>query len=477
MTTTDTTSVELTTAPADAPATTLALTDARRGQGPRAARPGRPRRPAPAGRRPARRLLRPAVPALLRRAQPRRRHRARAHGVPLVVDRMSAPYLGGATIDFTDTIEQQGFTIDNPNAGGGCACGNSLLRLSYATAGSCRPARPSRPLGSLRAMAVLVAGSIATDHLMHFPGKFSEQLLADHLHKVSLSFLVDDLVVRRGGVAPNICYGMAQLGGVARAHRRGRRRLRRVPRAGSTRNGVNCDFVHVSPDPPHGPLRLHDRRGDVPDRLVLRRRHGRGAQHLDRRRPGRRPTPTWPSSAPTTRRRWSSTAPSAASTGFRFAADPSQQIARMTGEQMRRADRGRRPAVHQRLREEPARVQDRAVRGRRPGHGQRPGHHARLQGRRDRRPRRRAGARPGRQGARRRPTRPASVTASAPASSPRASGACRGSARPRSAACSPRWCSRPSARRSTRSRRPTSPTGWPSPTATTAPPRSCRHLV
>ena len=48
------------------------------------------------------------------------------NGVPVVVDRMSAPYLGGATIDFTDTIEQQGFTIDNPNAGGGCACGNSF---------------------------------------------------------------------------------------------------------------------------------------------------------------------------------------------------------------------------------------------------------------------------------------------------------------------------------------------------------------
>jgi iron-sulfur cluster assembly accessory protein len=47
-------------------------------------------------------------------------------GVGVVVDRMSAPYLGGATIDFTDTIEQQGFTIDNPNAGGGCACGNSF---------------------------------------------------------------------------------------------------------------------------------------------------------------------------------------------------------------------------------------------------------------------------------------------------------------------------------------------------------------
>jgi len=47
-------------------------------------------------------------------------------GVSVVVDRMSAPYLGGATIDFVDTIEKQGFTIDNPNATGSCACGDSF---------------------------------------------------------------------------------------------------------------------------------------------------------------------------------------------------------------------------------------------------------------------------------------------------------------------------------------------------------------
>ncbi len=47
-------------------------------------------------------------------------------GVEVVVDRMSAPYLDGATIDFTDTIEKQGFTIDNPNAGSSCACGDSF---------------------------------------------------------------------------------------------------------------------------------------------------------------------------------------------------------------------------------------------------------------------------------------------------------------------------------------------------------------
>jgi iron-sulfur cluster assembly accessory protein len=47
-------------------------------------------------------------------------------GVSVVVDRMSSPYLSGATIDFVDTIERQGFTIDNPNATDSCACGDSF---------------------------------------------------------------------------------------------------------------------------------------------------------------------------------------------------------------------------------------------------------------------------------------------------------------------------------------------------------------
>jgi adenosine kinase len=94
-------------------------------------------------------------------------------------------------------------------------------------------------------MKIAVTGSIATDHLMHFPGRFTEQLVADQLHKVSLSFLVDDLVVRRGGVAPNIAYGMAQLG------------LRPVLlgavgadfddyRSWLERHGVDCESVHIS---------------------------------------------------------------------------------------------------------------------------------------------------------------------------------------------------------------------------------------
>ncbi len=94
-------------------------------------------------------------------------------------------------------------------------------------------------------MKIAVTGSIATDHLMHFPGRFADQLIADQLHKVSLSFLVDDLVVRRGGVAANIAYGMGRLG------------LRPVLlgavgadfaeyRSWLERHGVDCDSVHVS---------------------------------------------------------------------------------------------------------------------------------------------------------------------------------------------------------------------------------------
>ncbi|WP_462186315.1 MULTISPECIES: carbohydrate kinase family protein [unclassified Frankia] len=61
-------------------------------------------------------------------------------------------------------------------------------------------------------MRIAVTGSIASDHLMRFPGRFAEQLLADQLERVSLSFLVDELVIRRGGVAANIAFGLGRLG-------------------------------------------------------------------------------------------------------------------------------------------------------------------------------------------------------------------------------------------------------------------------
>jgi adenosine kinase len=61
-------------------------------------------------------------------------------------------------------------------------------------------------------MRMLVTGSIATDHLMTFSGRFTDSLVADQLASVSLSFLADELQIRRGGVAANICYGLGNLG-------------------------------------------------------------------------------------------------------------------------------------------------------------------------------------------------------------------------------------------------------------------------
>lgn len=94
-------------------------------------------------------------------------------------------------------------------------------------------------------MPVAVSGSIATDHLMHFPGKFGEQIVAEQIHRLSLSFLVDDLVVRRGGIGANIAFGMGVLGctpvlvGAVGADFADYR-------AWLERHGVDCSGVHVS---------------------------------------------------------------------------------------------------------------------------------------------------------------------------------------------------------------------------------------
>ena len=61
-------------------------------------------------------------------------------------------------------------------------------------------------------MSVVVTGSIATDHLMTFPGKFTDQFVEGKMENVSLSFLVDDLVQHRGGAGANMAYGLGLLG-------------------------------------------------------------------------------------------------------------------------------------------------------------------------------------------------------------------------------------------------------------------------
>lgn len=94
-------------------------------------------------------------------------------------------------------------------------------------------------------MKIAITGSIATDHLMTFGGRFADSLVVEQLDKISLSFLAEDLQVRRGGVAANIAFGMANLG-------------QRPVLVGSVgedftdyrswlqRHGVDCDSVHVS---------------------------------------------------------------------------------------------------------------------------------------------------------------------------------------------------------------------------------------
>src|SRR3954462_5164439 len=64
----------------------------------------------------------------------------------------------------------------------------------------------------VRVVSLLICGSIATDHLMSFAGRFKDSLVVDQLDKISVSFLIDDLEIRRGGVAPNMCFGLGRLG-------------------------------------------------------------------------------------------------------------------------------------------------------------------------------------------------------------------------------------------------------------------------
>ena len=95
-------------------------------------------------------------------------------------------------------------------------------------------------------MRIVVTGSIATAYLMTFPGRFADQLVADQLDRVSLSFLVDELEVRRGGVAANICFGLGQLGLTPVLAGAVGQDFDADYRAWLRRHGVDTSSVHVS---------------------------------------------------------------------------------------------------------------------------------------------------------------------------------------------------------------------------------------
>lgn len=183
-------------------------------------------------------------------------------------------------------------------------------------------------------MPVAVTGSIATDHLMHFPGRFGDQLVAENLSRLSLSFLVDDLVVRRGGVAANIAFAMTRLG----------ERPVLVGAVGADfadyrswllRCGVDCSGVHESE------LRRTARFVCTTDEELNQIASFYAGAMAEARNIELTPVVRATSSdlvliSPNDPVAMLRHASECRQRGFPFAADPSQQLARLTGEEIRR---------------------------------------------------------------------------------------------------------------------------------------------
>lgn len=187
-------------------------------------------------------------------------------------------------------------------------------------------------------MPVAVTGSIASDHLMRFPGRFSEQLLTENLERLSLSFLVDDLVIRRGGAAANIAFAMGALG----------RNPVLVGAVGEDwtgyeswleRHGVDCSGVHVS-ELAHTARFVCTTDEEMNQIASFYAGAMTEARNIEL-------TPVLRSTgadlvviSPNDPRAMLRHAEECRERGYRFAADPSQQLARLTGEQARQMVQG-----------------------------------------------------------------------------------------------------------------------------------------
>lgn len=204
--------------------------------------------------------------------------------------------------------------------------------------GSAVPSDPPNVLREEGAVPVAVTGSIASDHLMHFPGKFNEQLLSENLDRISLSFLVDDLVIRRGGVAANIAFAMGALG----------RNPVLVGAVGEDwagygswleRHGVDCSGVHVS-ELAHTARFVCTTDEELNQIASFYAGAMAEARNIEL-------TPVMRSTgadlvmiSPNDPQAMLRHAEECRERGYRFAADPSQQLARLTGEQARRMVQG-----------------------------------------------------------------------------------------------------------------------------------------
>ena len=181
-------------------------------------------------------------------------------------------------------------------------------------------------------MNVVVTGSIAYDYLMTFPGYFKEHILPEQIAKLSVSFLVDSMRKQRGGCAPNIAYNLALLGERPLVMGDGGPGLCRVPRLAG---GAWCGHVGGGRGAGrvHGVVLCQHRPREQPDRVVLHRRDGARAASF----------PSATSRLPVDLAIISPNDPEAMrkypreckALGIPYIYDPSQQIIRLSGDDLR----------------------------------------------------------------------------------------------------------------------------------------------
>ena len=185
---------------------------------------------------------------------------------------------------------------------------------------------------------IVVTGSVAFDYLMTFPGPFTEHLIPDRMSRLSVSFLVDEMRRVPGGCGPNIAYGLALLGERPCSCSRRPGDDAAEYRDRLAREGVDVSAMRLEPTssrPPSSSRRTWTRTSSPPSTRA--RWRGPGSSRSVRWTP-RRP-PSW-SSRRTTPPAMASYAAECREFEIPFLYDPSQQVTRLSAEEMREGFRG-----------------------------------------------------------------------------------------------------------------------------------------
>jgi adenosine kinase len=187
-------------------------------------------------------------------------------------------------------------------------------------------------------MDIVVTGSIAYDYLMRFPGSFREHLITESLQQVSLSFLVEDMTKHRGGVAANIAFHMAKLGATPRLMGTVGRDFRDY-REWLEAAGVDTSTVQVHDDVFTASFFCNTDEENNQIASFYSGAMAKAASYQLADMPGRK-TPDWVIISPNDPRAMENLAEECRERNLRFVYDPSQQIARMDGDTLRRSMTG-----------------------------------------------------------------------------------------------------------------------------------------